>query len=218
MTQRRIALGELTAAGELELSAAIDAARLACFPTDTVYGIGGALNETVIAGVIAAKGRHDERPLQVVFPRIGLLLDATTPEPRLRAAILRLLPGALTLVIPYPEGFPGPPPGRGRDGRPTLGVRVPDWPAPMAAMSRLPRPLVASSANPSGALPPARPEDVAPSIIAACHLLLDGGPAGGLASTVVDLSDYQAGRWAVLREGAVSHACVATALADAQGG
>ena len=40
-------------------------------------------------------------------------------------------------------------------------------------------------------------------MLAACDLALDGGPAGGIASTVVDLSRYEeTGRWRVLREGA----------------
>jgi L-threonylcarbamoyladenylate synthase len=74
-------------------------------------------------------------------------------------------------------------------------------------MAALHWPLVASSANHSGAPAAGRLEDVAPSVRAACGLLLDGGEVRGTASTVVDLSSYAAtGRWHVLREGALPRA------------
>ena len=63
-------------------------------------------------------------------------------------------------------------------------------------------PLVASSANLSGAPAPATLGAVDPGLLAACDLVLDGGPAGGVASTVVDLSRYETtGRWRILRAG-----------------
>ena len=85
----------------------------------------------------------------------------------------------------------------------TLGVRVPRWPAPARLLETLSFPLVASSANRSGAPAPATLAEVDPIVLRACDLALDGGPAGGLASTVVDLSRYEeTARWRVLREGA----------------
>lgn len=212
MTQTRLSLAGLGPAGDEGLAAAVENARLVCFPTDTVYGVGGVVNQEVVAALIAAKGRDEDRPLQVIFPNLEVLLATVAPAAALRRALPRLLPGALTLVIPYPAGFAGPPPGRSGAGEPTLGVRVPDWPPAMAALGRLSRPLVASSANLSGAPPASRLEDVTPSLRAACDLLLDGGPAGGLASTVVDLSQYEWGRWVILRDGAVARDAVAAVL------
>ena len=212
MTPARLSLDELTPADDERLAAALAAARLVCFPTDTVYGIGGFVGRAVVDALVAAKGRDEGKPLQVIFPSADLLIEAVAPPDALCAALLRLLPGALTLVIPYPPAFSGPPPGHSRGGRPTLGVRVPAWLAPMAALGRLRRPLVASSANLSGRPSASRLDEVAPQIRDACDLLLDGGPAGGLASTVVDLSEYEAGTWEILRDGAVSREAVAAAL------
>jgi L-threonylcarbamoyladenylate synthase len=194
-------------------------ARLACFPTDTVYGVGGTLSPATVAAVIAAKGREEDKPLQVIFPNRELLLATLPLERRLTDACLRLLPGPVTLVVPYPEGFTCPPPGevaheekrlvgkaRSAVVR-TLGVRVPRWPAPARLLETLTFPLVASSANRSGAPAPATLAAIDPAVLAACDLALDGGPAGGVASTVVDLTRYeQAGDWRVLREGAWSAA------------
>lgn len=220
--ERRAAAGperiDLSAVGmgaALELPLRLAVARLVCFPTDTVYGVGGALSPATVAAIVAAKGREPDKPLQVIYPNRELLLATVPLGRRLKDACLRLLPGPVTLVVPYPESFTCPPPGevaheekRGL-GRArsvavrTLGLRVPRWPAPARLLETLSYPLVASSANPSGAPPPATLAAVDSGLLAACDLVLDGGPAGGLASTVVDLSRYEAtGRWRLLRDGA----------------
>jgi tRNA A37 threonylcarbamoyladenosine synthetase subunit TsaC/SUA5/YrdC len=119
----------------------------------------------------------------------------------------------VTVVLPHPDGFDGPPAGRAADGTPSLGVRVPAWPPLARAMARLPWPLVASSANIGGAPPARRLADVAPAVVAACDLLLDGGEVGGIASTVVDLAGYAfGGAWRLLREGALGRAELVAAL------
>ena len=221
----RIALGALDRAAAAELPLRLAGARLACFPTDTVYGVGGVLSPASVAAVIAAKGREEDKPLQVIFPNRELLLSALSLGAQLTDVCLRLLPGPVTLVLPYPEDFVCPPPGEvvHEERRPfggrrrvvvrTLGVRVPRWPAPARLLETLPFPLVASSANRSGAPAPASLAEVAPAILAACDLALDGGPAGGVASSVVDFSRYaETGRWRVLREGAWSAAELAERL------
>jgi L-threonylcarbamoyladenylate synthase len=213
-------LGAMGVLESLGLANELMAARLACFPTDTVYGVGGSLRPEVGEELMAAKGRADDKPLQVIFPTRELLLDSIEVSSALRDVFLRLLPGPLTLVIPYPPGLRYPPPGlvvreeRGRLGRrpretsvETLGVRVPHWPGPAKLLATLRFPLVASSANPSGGAPPGRIDEVDPALLAACDLVLDAGPVGGVASTVVDFSLYEDGRgWRILREGAVSAA------------
>lgn len=205
--------------GAAELSRALAAVRLACFPTDTVYGVGGLCRPAVLEALWNAKSREPRKPLQVLFSSVPVLLAALDPQPRLTWALARLLPGPLTVVVPYPAGFSGPPPGRADDGSPTLGVRVPAWPRTAVAMSWLAAPLVASSANPSGRTPACRLEDVDSGVRDACDLLLDGGEVGvktgGLPSTVVDLSRFAAdGSWRVLRAGAASADAIARRLAE----
>ena len=63
-------------------------ARLVCFPTDTVYGVGGVVTPTVRDAVIAAKGREAGKPLQVIYPTVELLeavTGARAPAARRRA-------------------------------------------------------------------------------------------------------------------------------------
>ena len=128
-----IDLAALDAAAAAALEDRISAARLVCFPTDTVYGVGGALTPAVAGALVAAKGRDPGKPLQVVFATLEALEAGVAPAPQLLAACRRLLPGPVTLLLPYPPGWDFPPPGEAGEafGRPavaTLGVRVPAWP------------------------------------------------------------------------------------------
>ena len=214
-----IDLAALAAAAAGALEDRIGAARLVCFPTDTVYGVGGALTPAVAGALVAAKGRAPGKPLQVVFATLDALEAGVVMAPELRSACRRLLPGPVTLLLPYPAGWDFPPPGEAGEagGRPavaTLGVRVPAWPPGAHVLAGLRRPLVASSANRSGASAPASLDEVDAALLARCDLALDAGPVSGLASSVIDLSRYAAtGRWRLLRAGAWGAAEVADRLA-----
>jgi len=142
-----------------------------------------------------------------MFFSLDLALEAL-PElgVRTRHALERLLPGALTLVLPNPaRRFPlacGPRPDR-------LGLRVPD----LSALGGVRSPVLQSSANLAGQADAWRLADVDPAIRRSVDLELDAGELEGTPSTVVDLSDLETGGgFAVLREGAVPSAHVESAL------
>jgi L-threonylcarbamoyladenylate synthase len=178
---------------------------VALFPADTVYGL--ATDPDSREGVerlYRLKGRSPDRPAAVMFFDLDLALRAI-PElgPRTRAALERLLPGAVTVLLPNPERrWPlacGPEPER-------LGLRVPDLPGPA-------RPVLQSSANPSGGPDPRRLEDVDERIRRGVDLAIDGGELPGTSSTVVDLLPYeQSGDFQIVREGALPAEAVARSL------
>jgi L-threonylcarbamoyladenylate synthase len=218
----RVALAGLDAASVAALGRRVGAARLVCFPTDTVYGVGGALTPAVAEALVAAKGRSPGKPLQVIFPSLQQLESTVTLAPALRAACRALLPGPVTLVVPYPPGWRFPPAGhivcRDREIA-TLGLRVPEWPPPARVLAALEMPLVASSANPSGAPAPASLDEVDPVLLACCDLALDAGPVYGASSSVVDLSVFaETGRWRLVREGVWDGPRIAARLAAARDG
>jgi L-threonylcarbamoyladenylate synthase len=203
------------------LAGLIAAARLVCFPTDTVYGVGGLVTPAVRDAVIAAKGREAGKPLQVVYPTRELLEASLALGPRLLGAVRRLLPGPFTLLLPYPPGLAFPPAGEvphrtngvKETMAATLGVRVPAWPASARSLAALPFPLLASSANPSGGAAPRSVDEVDGGLLAACDLVLDAGPVSGEASTIVDLSLYASdGDWRILRRGTIDEQGVAELL------
>lgn len=176
---------------------------VALFPADTVYGL--ATEPESREGVdrlYRLKGRAAEIPAAVMFFSLELALEAL-PElgPRTREAVERLLPGALTLLLPNPaRRFPlacGPEPER-------LGLRVPLLQGELAPLSAMRWPVLQSSANRSGGRDAARVADVEEELRAGVDLILDGGELPGTPSTVVDLTSHEEdGSWEVVREGAV---------------
>ena len=185
---------------------------VALFPADTVYGL--ATEPESREGVhrlYRLKGRAPDRPAAVMFFQLELAL-AALPElgERTRAALERLLPGPVTLLLPNPRRrFPlacGPEPER-------LGLRVPALAGELEPLAAVGWPVLQSSANPSGAADARRIEDVDERIRSGVDLQLDGGELPGTPSTVVDLTRFEAeGEHAVRREGAVDAATVAAAL------
>ena len=182
------------------------------FPADTVYGLAAhAVSEPAIRRLYELKGRGAGKPAAVMFFARADALAAIEPGPRTRAALERLLPGPVTVVVPNPgRRFPaacGDAPDR-------IGVRVPALTAPLEPLAAVRLPLLQSSANPSGGPDPRRLEDVEASIRAGVDAELDGGELPGTPSTVVDLTRYEDdGSHTVLREGALPPAELAAALA-----
>ncbi|MGH2944917.1 MAG: L-threonylcarbamoyladenylate synthase [Solirubrobacteraceae bacterium] len=183
-----------TAAGAFE--ACIRAGGVAVFAADTVYGLACDPEDAdAVSRLYALKGRPPDKPAAVMFFSVPVL---PWLGPRTRGLLERLLPGAVTLLLPNPERrFP-------LAGE-TLGLRVPDLPA-LAGVST---PVLQSSANLAGGPEARRLHEVPESIRAGADLVLDGGETPGKPSTVVDLRGYEAGGEPVIvRAGAVPEAVI----------
>jgi L-threonylcarbamoyladenylate synthase len=182
---------------------------VAVFPADTVYGLAcDPGSREAIARLYALKGRPADKPSAVMFFSLRRALDAL-PElgPRTRGALEALLPGAVTLLLPNP--LARYPLACGHDPW-TLGLRVP---AP-GALAGVSVPVMQSSANLSGGADPRALNEVDSALRDGADLVVDAGPLPGTPSTVIDLRAYGShGTWSVVREGALSSAQVATALA-----
>lgn len=193
----------LTAADAELLERCMSVGGVAVFPADTVYGLCCEPEQKeAVRRLYALKGRVPDKPAAVMFFALDLALSAL-PElgPRTRDALLDLLPGAVTLLLPNPaRRFPlacGPDPT-------TLGLRVPAFGPQLAGLAEVKWPVLQSSANLSGGAD-ARTVDAVPAgILHGVDLVLDGGPLPGTPSTVVDLRRYEdEGHFAIVREGAV---------------
>jgi L-threonylcarbamoyladenylate synthase len=201
----------------LGLEKCVAAGGVAVFPADTVYGLCcDPEDERAVRRLYELKGRPAERPAAIMFFALASLLRVLPEiQARERAALQALLPGPATLLLPNRTNrFPlacGPLEG----GAETLGLRVPAWSPPLAALGTVSAPVLQSSANLSGE-PDARClGDVPPSIRAGADLVIDGGELPGIASTVLDLRQYaQSGDWRVVREGPLTRADVERILAS----
>jgi L-threonylcarbamoyladenylate synthase len=188
---------------------------VAVFGADTVYGLAcDPSDEEAVHRLYAIKGRPADRPAAVLFFSLELAL-AALPElgPRTRAGLEALMPGAVTALLPNPDGRYPLACGPGGGPVTTLGLRVPALGPATAALSAVRWPVLQSSANPSGGADARRLTDVPAAIRDAADLILDAGELAGTASTVIDLRGYEDdGRWAIVREGAVSAGCVEASL------
>jgi L-threonylcarbamoyladenylate synthase len=202
----------VTADQVAEFEDVISGGGLAIFPTDTVYGLG--THPDSVEGthrLYWIKGRSPDRPAAVLFFDLERAL-AELPDIGLktRAALDRLMPGPVTVLLPNPSTrFPlacGAEPDR-------LGLRVPELGDRLAKLAHMSLPILQSSANPTGETDPRSIEDVDPRIRRGADVELDAGVLPGTPSTVLDLTRYEeSGEYDVLREGALSTAEVAASL------
>lgn len=181
---------------------------VAVFPADTVYGLAcDPSNRIAVERLYRLKRRSLSKPSAVMFFDVSLAVDAL-PElgERTRSALLGLLPGGVSLLLPNPgQRFPL---ACGEDPA-TLGLRVPVVPQ----LADVKWPILQSSANLAGEPDARRLTDVPQSLRIAADLLLDGGELPGTPSTVIDLRGYEdRGAWSIVRQGAVPAAAVAAVL------
>ena len=181
---------------------------LALFPADTVYGLAcDPANRFAVERLYLLKRRSLEKPSAVMFFDLELALHALLElGSRTREALMRLLPGRVTLLVPNPtRRFPL---ACGADPM-TLGLRVPSVPV----LAGVRWPALQSSANRAGGPDPRRLQDVPELLRAAVDLVVDGGELPGTPSTVVDLRAYEgSGAWRVVRLGAASEEELSAAL------
>ena len=168
---------------------ALEAGRLVALPTDTVYGIGVALQAPGgIERLFAAKGRPPEKGVVLLVADHRQVAEVAEPNAAFEVLAAAFWPGGLTLIARARDDASLPAALTG--GAPTVGLRLPAHDAPRALAAAL-GPLPVTSANRSG-----EPDALdAPGVLAALGgapdlaLILDGGPARiGAPSSVVDCS------------------------------
>jgi L-threonylcarbamoyladenylate synthase len=193
----------------------ISAGGVAVFPADTVYGLACEPDtREAVERLYALKGRRPDKPAAVMFFDAELAFAALPElEPRTQALLERLLPGAITALLPnplrrYPLACTSDPH--------TLGLRVPALGPETEALSEMRWPVMQTSANRAGGLDAHRIDEVPDTIRRGADLVLDGGELAGTPSTVVDLRRFELdGMWAVLRQGAVPERDIELAAAEA---
>lgn len=152
-------------------------------PTDTVYGLAARADEAAaVAQLAELKGRDPHQPIAVLFDQVDVIrgkIEANEAFERL----VRHWPGALTLIIAARAGaFAAALTPNG-----AIGIRQPDDDLARQVIAHCGGVLAVTSANRHGEAAAASAEATA-AIFGEDLLILDGGPRGEVASTVVDLS------------------------------
>ncbi len=177
-----------TPEGLAAAAALLGAGGLAAFPTDTVYGIGCRVGDAQALGrIFAAKRRQPEKQIPILAASLeqaaGLGYHV---DDRTRELASRWWPGPLTIVLRVEDGK-----GTDASRAPSQAFRVPDHRVALSLIERS-GPLVTSSANRSGEPETYDADDVLVAFADDDLLdaVVDGGRVpGGVASTVIDLTD-----------------------------
>lgn len=194
---------DLASQPEAALAGAVSALRdggTVLLPTDTVYGVAALPSvEGATGQLFRLKDRSDAQPLAVLVANADQARTLVAPEAltdNVNRWMVSLWPGALTIVLPRSIEAAALELGGSPD---TIGLRCPDHDFVRALAGRV-GPLATTSANRHGSptLPTAR--TAAADLSASVDLIVDGGLAGTVASTVVDATVHPA---RILREGSI---------------
>jgi L-threonylcarbamoyladenylate synthase len=201
------------AAGRAEAVAALRRGALVGLPTDTVYGLGVALDAPGgLERLFAVKRRALDKGIVLLLADHLQADEAGLLDPAAHVLAAAFWPGGLTLVVPQRADAGLPPELTG--GAATIGLRLPAHDAPRALAAAV-GPLPVSSANRSGQPPATDAADVLSQLGDSPDLavILDGGVApGGVASTVVDCAS---GPPRILRAGTIAADILAAVLDEA---
>lgn len=192
----------------------LNARRVLAYPTETVYGFGGAVDQESVQELIRFKGRPQGKPFLLLITGSEMLsrLDLHL-NPAASTLAARFWPGPLTLVLPGGEKRV-PAELRGPEGG--IAVRWTPHPATSRLIKAYGDPITSTSANRPG-VPPATS---AGEIVAQWRQeaaggklrVLDGGQlSSSVPSTVVDCTSAQP---RVIRPGAIAESALREVVAD----
>ena len=194
---------DLDAPASEAISAAADAVRegkVICYPTETIYGLGGnAMDGDVVRAINRAKGRPESTPC------IVLILKESAPEwmldfDRVAPFLKRFWPGPLTAIVDPPKR-PIPPELIGPRGG--LALRSASLALNISIIEKGRMPLISTSANRSGSADLPRSIADLKWLGSFCDIVIDVGELPVSApSTVVDIRRFPE-KLFVLREGAI---------------
>lgn len=175
---------------------------VAAFPTETFYGLGAdARNEEALQKIFQLKGREENKPLLLLIGDRDWLSGLVRNIPPVAGRLMeKFWPGPLTLVFEASPRLSALLTG----GTGTVGVRLSPHPVAQTLIQAVGRAITATSANLSGQPSASVAAEVFRALGNRVDAILDGGQtAGGLGSTVLDLSS-PAPR--IIRQGVISQA------------
>jgi tRNA threonylcarbamoyl adenosine modification protein (Sua5/YciO/YrdC/YwlC family) len=164
----------------------VTSGELVVLPTDTVYGVGAdAFDAAAVQALLDAKGRGPDMPVPVLvgsWATIDGLVSSV--DQRTRRLVEAFWPGGLTLVVRHAPSLRW----NLGDTRGTVALRMPLHPVAIELLEKT-GPMAVSSANRSGQPPAQTAADARDQLGDAVAVYLEDGPAaGGVASSIVDVT------------------------------
>jgi L-threonylcarbamoyladenylate synthase len=192
----------------------LQAGRVLAYPTETVYGFGGAVDHEAVEQLVALKGRPPGKPFLLLVSSSEMVagLDLHL-APYAAGLAARHWPGPLTLVLPGGEGRI---PARLRGPEGGVAVRWTSHPGIARLLEAYGDPITSTSANRPGVPPATAASEVVEqwndAIARERLMVLDGGRlTDSPPSTVVDCTGP---RPRVIRPGAIAAATLRESVPD----
>jgi tRNA threonylcarbamoyl adenosine modification protein (Sua5/YciO/YrdC/YwlC family) len=164
------------------------------YPTDTSYGIGCDLfNKRAIDRVYQIRQLPEKHQLSFICPDLSDIARYAIVDNSQYRLLKRLLPGPYTFILEATREVPK----IVQSKKKTVGIRVPNNEVVLALVRELARPIVSTTAAPSGGDPMIDPDEI-DEMFGGLALVLDAGVGGSIPTTIVDLTG---GEVRVVREG-----------------
>ena len=132
------------------------------YPTDTVWGLGcDATNAEAVDRIYRLKRSENKKSMLVLCASADMVVRYVNRAPGIAFEVMEMATSPLTLILPGATGVAAnliPDEG-------TLGIRVPDHEFCRRMLRALQRPVVSTSANISGEVPPTGLQEVSREII-----------------------------------------------------
>ena len=166
-------------------------------PTDTLYGLAAdPYRQDALESIFELKGRPQVKPLAILVASIEQAMSLAMFTDQALDLADSHWPGALTLIIPRLDTAPD---WLGHRERRTIGLRCPAHPVALELLEAA-GPLAVTSANISDQAAAVSDLEARNLFGDAVAVYLEGEAPGGVASTIIDLTEPEP---LVLREGPV---------------
>ena len=158
---------------------------LIAYPTDSCYALGCDLGATTALERLRRIRGVDERHRLTLMCRDLSEISAYAIVDDARFRLLKsVTPGSYTFILPARRQVP-----RRATSRKTIGVRIPGHPAAHALLAELDAPMLSATLTVAGeAGPLADALEIRARLESGLDAIVDGGPCGVEASTVIDLT------------------------------
>lgn len=169
---------------------------IVAFPTDTVFGLGCVINKQAIDKIYSAKGRSFDKPLPMMCNGLKMIESVAKVSEGASKIINKFVPGALTLIFNKKDNVED----FVTNGKPTIGIRVPDDKWILDLISELNQPILVTSANLSDTGSLTKWEDVYSQLNGKIDAIVTEDASGETSSTIIDVTDGVK----LLRQGPIS--------------
>ena len=157
---------------------------IVAFPTDTVFGLGCIINKEAIAKIYEAKGRSFDKPLPMMCNGLEMIESVAEVSDDAKKIINKFVPGALTLIFNKKANIED----YVTNGKPTIGIRVPDDEWILNLIKELNEPILVTSANLSDTGSLLKWEDVFDQLNGKIDVIVCSDATGETSSTIIDVT------------------------------